>query len=139
MRREFCDPEQLAEARRLEDLPAVLDPPSAAQRVRHRRAVQRRVSVSTGEQEFMVAAERLGLVEDLHRQIGERLVDHAPLLDPPRRDIDAGHTVVVVQLVAMDVQRLGTAQHGGQHEFDRQPLSCGPTAGRCDRGRATTS
>jgi integrase len=86
----------------------------------HRNGVasQRRIAEAAYEGIFVIARR---LLDDLERKLGERLVDHAPLLDPPRRDVDARGAVVHVQLIAVHAEQFRRAQHGRQRKLDREP------------------
>ena len=116
VRRERPQAKQRADAGRLH-LALVL---GAAQRGRHHLAVHRHIAERAGEDVLLlVAGQRFP--NDLDRQIGQRLLDHAPLLDPLQRDVKARIVAVEVeQLVAVRGQQFARAQHGDQLELERE-------------------
>ena len=77
----------------------------AAQRGRHHPAVHRHIAERAGKDVLLLVAGQ-GFPNDLDRQIGKRLLDHAPLLDPLQRDVKARVLAVEVeQFVAMRGQQ----------------------------------
>ena len=92
----------------------------AAQRGCHDLAVHRLVAERAGEDVLLLVA-RQRLPNDLHRQIGKRLLDHAALLDPLQRDVKARIvSVEIEQFVAVRGQQFSRAQHGDQLELERE-------------------
>ena len=107
VRRERRDTEPLADAHGLGNHLALDLFLGAAQGTGHGVTGQRRIAEAAREGIFVVAHR---LLDDLQRKIGERLVDHAPLLDPPRRDIDARGAVVRIQFISNSLlQRSSTS------------------------------
>ncbi len=97
MRRERPQTKQRADAGRLY-LALGFGP---AQRGCHHLAVHRLITNWACKHELLLVA-RKRLLNDVHRQIGKRLLDYTPLLDPFQRNVEARiFTVEVEQFVAV--------------------------------------
>ena len=70
----------------------------AAQRGRHDLPVHWLIAERAGEDVLLAVLQRFP--NDLHRQIGKRLLDHAALLDPLQRHVKAGIVAVEVEQLA---------------------------------------
>jgi hypothetical protein len=105
MGRKRREPEEVADAGRLHPAIAV---GRAAESNRHRLSIERHGVANRACKHVLLLLARERLLEDLQREIGERLIDDAPLLDPPRRDVHG--PVLDVQLVAVDGQQLAAAE-----------------------------
>jgi hypothetical protein len=99
-----------------------------------RRAVAmtlRHIAEGAGEDVLLLVADQR-FPNDLHRQTGKRLLDHAALLDPLQRHVKARiFAIEIERFIAVRGQQFPRAQHGDQFEFEREtglaiPRQVGP-------------